>query len=263
MNSISILVVLEDMLARLSTEDRTLRTFRRSIGFGKYIEKNLVPLMIFTKNEHLMATTIQLLVNLTLPIECLYSVDLMSRTEAGRLNISDICDLLTVNKKCFTDMRLIRAIVEYLRGILEKDPRLSQDQCYSINNCLLLLRNVLHIPETNRSVEKTTNSAVAVQNQVLWNLFTLSIDKLLIHLMSCPQRGYFGVAIVQLIALMYKDQHISTLQKLLNMWFDASVSDSSEDFESNTTPLKQGSGNSSPMLTSDSSDNGGSKFFQI
>lgn len=66
---------------------------------------------------------------------------------------------------------------------------------------------------------------------------------------------------VQLIALMYKDQHISTLQKLLNMWFEASVSDSSEEFESNTTPLKQGSGNSSPMLTSDSSDNGGSDIF--
>lgn len=253
------------MLLKLSNEDQTLRTFRRSIGFGKYIEENLIQLMIFAKNEHVIATTIQLLVNLTLPIECLYSVDLMSRTEAGRLNISDICQLLTVNKKCFTDMRLIRAIVEYLRNILEKDPRLSQDQCYSINNCLLLLRNVLHIPEANISGEKATNgltsSAVAVQNQVLWNLFTLSIDKLLIHLMSCPQRGYFGVAMVQLIALMYKDQHISTLQKLLNMWFEASISDSSEDFESNTTPLKQGSGNSSPMLTSDSSDNGGSDIF--
>lgn len=252
------------MLAKLSNEDQALRTFRRSIGFDKYIEKNLIPLMIFAKNEHIIATTIQLLVNLTLPIECLYSVDLMSRTEAGRLNISDICQLLTVNKKCFTDMRVIRAIVEYLRSILEKDPRLSQDQCYSINNCLLLLRNVLHIPEANVSGEKTTNgTAVAVQNQVLWNLFTLSIDKLLIHLMSCSQRGYFGVAMVQLIALMYKDQHISTLQKLLNMWFEASVSDSSEDFESNTTPLKQGSGNSSPMLTSDSSDNGGSVLFTI
>lgn len=221
--------------------------------------------MIFARNEHVIATTVQLLVNLTLPIECLYSVELMSRTEAGRLNIADICNLLTVNKKCFTDIRVIRAIVEYLRSILEKDPRLSQEQCCSINNCLLLLRNVLHIPEA--SGDKTVISvntaagtaAVAVQNQILWNLFTMSIDKLLIHLMSCPQRGHFGVAMVQLIALMYKDQHISTLQKLLNMWFEASVSDSSEDFESNTTPPKQGSGNSSPMLTSDSSDNGGKK----
>jgi hypothetical protein len=41
---------------------------------------------------------------------------------------------------------------------------------------------------------------------------------------------------VQLIALMYKDQHISTLQKLLDLWFEASLSESSEDNESNTSP---------------------------
>ena len=41
---------------------------------------------------------------------------------------------------------------------------------------------------------------------------------------------------VQLIALMYKDQHVGTLQKLLNLWFEASLSESSEDNESNTSP---------------------------
>lgn len=65
---------------------------------------------------------------------------------------------------------------------------------------------------------------------------------------------------VQLIALMYKDQHVGTLQKLLNIWFDTSLSDSSDDNESNTSPPNQNSGDSSPTLTSDptsdSSDNG-------
>lgn len=65
---------------------------------------------------------------------------------------------------------------------------------------------------------------------------------------------------VQLIALMYKDQHVGTLQKLLNLWFEASPSDSSDDNESNTSPPNQNSGDSSPTLTSDptsdSSDNG-------
>lgn len=41
---------------------------------------------------------------------------------------------------------------------------------------------------------------------------------------------------VQLIAVMYKDQHVGTLQKLLNSWFEASLSESSEDNESNTSP---------------------------
>lgn len=72
---------------------------------------------------------------------------------------------------------------------------------------------------------------------------------------------------VQLIALMYKDQHVGTLQKLLSQWFEASLSESSEDNESNTSPqLNQGSDDSSPAITSDptsdSSDNGGIKHQQ-
>ncbi|CAH0749022.1 unnamed protein product [Diatraea saccharalis] len=67
---------------------------------------------------------------------------------------------------------------------------------------------------------------------------------------------------VQLIALFYKDQHVVTLHKLLNMWLEATLSDSSEDNESNTSPPDRGSDDSSPMLTSDptsdSSDTGGS-----
>lgn len=66
---------------------------------------------------------------------------------------------------------------------------------------------------------------------------------------------------VQLIALMYKDQYVGTLQKLLSLWFEASLSESSEDNESNTSPQNQGSGESSSTITSDptsdSSDNGG------
>lgn len=68
---------------------------------------------------------------------------------------------------------------------------------------------------------------------------------------------------VQLIALLYKDQHVGTLQKLLNLWLEASLSESSEDNESNTSPPEQGSDDSSPIITSDptsdSSDGGGVK----
>lgn len=213
-------------------------------------------MLVNAKQDEVIQLAVRLLLNLTLPIECLYSVEIMSRTEAGRHNISDICTMLALNKKCFTNIQPVKAIIDYLKSILERESRLSLVQCNNINNCLLLLRNVLHIPD-NQQLTKSGTNTFAMQNQILWNLFTLSIDKLLIHLMSCPQRSYFGVALVQLIALMYKDQHINKLQKLLNIWFNASMSDSSEDFESNTTPPKQGSGNSSPMLTSDSSDNGG------
>lgn len=46
----------------------------------------------------------------------------------------------------------------------------------------------------------------------------------------------WAVSMVQLIAVLYKDQHVGALQKLLNTWFEASLSESSEDNESNTSP---------------------------
>lgn len=89
----------------------------------------------------------------------------------------------------------------------------------------------------------------------------MSIDKLLLFLMSCAQLDFWSVSMVQLICVMYKDQQAETLQKLLNVWLDDALSDSSDDSESNTTPpQKENSGQSSPDLTSDptsdSSDNG-------
>lgn len=51
---------------------------------------------------------------------------------------------------------------------------------------------------------------------------------------------YWGVTMVQFIALIYKDQHVSTLHKLLNLWLETSLSESSEDNESNTSPPNRG-----------------------
>lgn len=206
---------------------------------------------------------IRILVNLTLPVECLFSIEIMMRTEVGRRTVNDLNALLAVSKVSFTDVRAIRAVVDHVKNILEKDSTLSFEQCDSVNNCLLLLRNILHIPE---SVvvgvgPRSQLNTISMQNQVIWHLFTMSIDKLLIHLMSCSQRSFWSVTMVQLVALMYKDQHVARLQTLLNIWFDDSLSDSSADFESNTSPPTNSNGDSSPMLTSDpasdSSENGG------
>lgn len=178
----------------------------------------------------------------------------MSRTEIGRHTIYELNHLLISAKEAFSDAKGTKAVIDRLKSILEKETNLSVEQCDNVNNCLLLMRNILHISETNYTGSTT------LQNQIVWNLFTQSFDKILLHLINCPQRSYWSVTMVQLIALLYKDQHVGTLQKLLNVWFEASMSESSEDNESNTSPPKQCSGDSSPMLTSDrtsdSSDTG-------
>lgn len=251
---------LEEIIGKLSVEDNTLRSFRRAIGFGQNVRNDIVPLLVNAKDPKILDPTIRLLVNLTVPAECLLPVDLVSRSEIGRHTIFELNKLLLTSKEAFADWKTTKAVVDYMKSILEKDSKLSMQNCDSINNCLLLLQNILHVPEANNACETKPAHSTSLQNQILWNLFTQSVDKLLIYLMSCHQRSFWAVTMAQLVALMYKDQHISTLQKLLSFWFESTLSESSEDNESNTSPPQQCSGDSSPMLTSDptsdSSDNG-------
>uniref|UniRef100_T1GLZ6 Timeless N-terminal domain-containing protein n=1 Tax=Megaselia scalaris TaxID=36166 RepID=T1GLZ6_MEGSC len=191
---------LEEIHCKLTYEDQTLRTFRRAIGIAENVRVDLIPLLVNAKDPSVIDASIRIIVNLTVPVECLFSVEVMQRTEVGRQTIFEINKLLLSSKEAFTD-------------------------------------------------GKATKSG---------------IDKLLLYLMTCPKRTCWSVTMVQLIAVLYKDQHINTLQKLLNIWFEEAISESSEDNESNTSPPKQGSGDSSPMLTlsdptSDSSDNGGGR----
>nr|UQF78881.1 timeless [Gampsocleis gratiosa] len=255
--------ILNEILDKLSLEDRTLRTYRRALGYSQVIKKELLPLMINIKNEfQITDTAVRILVNLTIPVECLLPMKAMLKTDVGRHSISDINYLLMSVKEAFVDVRSTRAVVDHMKFILEKNETLTSEECESINNCLLLLRNVLHVPEPR--ISSSANMYSSMQNQILWNLFAQNIDKVLVNLMTSAQKASWGVSMVQLIALMYKDQHVGVLQKLLNLWFEASLSESSEDNESNTSPPEQGSGgDSSPMLTSDptsdSSDNGSSR----
>lgn len=265
------LLTLDEISCKLAIEDTTLRTFRRAIGFGQNVKNDIVPLLSNAKDAKILDTTIRLLVNLTVPVECLLPVQLISKSEVGRHTIWELNKLLVTSKEAFVEWKSTKAVIDYMKCLLEKENKLSFENCSSINNCLLLLRNILHAPE-GISVggqellppPPTTSHGATLQNQIIWNLFTQSIDKLLIYLMSCPQRSFWAVTMAQLVALMYKDQHISTLQKLLNLWFESTLSESSEDNESNTSPPKQCSGDSSPMLTSDptsdSSDNGSGKM---
>lgn len=262
------LSILEEINCKLLMEDHTLRTYRRAIGFGQNVKKDIIPLLINIKDSQIIDSAVRLMVNLTVPIECLLSAEVMIRTDIGRHTIYELNHLLYTSKEVFVDTKVTKSIIDHMKNILETDHKLSIEECESVSNCLLLLRNILHIPENVNNHHQHQQHQSSMQNQILWNLFTQSIDKLLIYLMTCPQKSYWGVTIVQLIALMYKDQHVGTLQKLLNHWFEAaSHSESTEDNESNTSPPKQCSGDSSPMLTSDptsdSSDNGSGKMTTI
>lgn len=218
----------------------------------------MLPLLIGVRDDaKIVDVTIKILLNLTVPVECLLPMEVMLKTDVGRYTVMELNMLLSTSKEAFVSPQSTRPVVDHIKTILEKESKLTPEDCESISNCLLLLRNILHIPE-----HRPAGNGASMQNQILWNLFAQNVDKVLIQLMTSKYQAYFGVTMVQLIALMYKDQQVGTLQKLLNLWFESSLSDSSEGNESNTSPQHQASGDSSSLMTSDptsdSSDNGGS-----
>ncbi|XP_071454138.1 protein timeless isoform X2 [Hetaerina americana] len=269
---------LGEILGCLLTEDPMIRNFRRALGISQVIQKDLIPLLIYSKdNKKVIDATIRVLVNLTLPVECLLPVESISQTENGHQIISDLNCLLMSAKQEFVEPRVTQCLVQRMRETLDFDGKMSPDDCDNIGNCLLLLRNILHIPEnkanrvhslsrvchsTIESNGSGSNAGCNKQNLILWNLFAQNFDKVLIRLMTCQLRAKWEVPLVQLIALTFKDQRMASLLKMLHMWLETSMSsESSEDNESNTSPQPVSSGNSSPVLTSestsDSSDNGG------
>lgn len=58
--------------------------------------------------------------NLTIPVECLLPVDIISNTDVGRHTIFELNQLLLSGREAFVDSRSTRAIMDYMRQVLEK-----------------------------------------------------------------------------------------------------------------------------------------------
>lgn len=147
-------------------------------------------MLLHTKEDNTIKLLITILVNLTIPIECLLSVDVISRTDIGRQIVFEMNNLLTSTKSAFMDQRASKVVVDFLKKNAEGEQkgRLSELQRSNICNSLLLLRNILHIPEevTVFGSNHNSGSVHMVQNQILWNIFSQSIDEILIKLMTIP-----------------------------------------------------------------------------
>lgn len=170
------------------------------MGSGQNVRKYIIPLLLHVKNEKtiteankIIESTIKILVNLTIPVEYLLPVETMFQSDIGRETANDLNRLLTASKEAFVDSRSTKAIVDHMKFIVESESPLNIEQCDTINNCLLLLRNVLHIPENKSPSPNSTPVHSSMQNQIIWNLFTQSIDKIIIYLMSCPQKVRFQI----------------------------------------------------------------------
>jgi timeless protein len=213
------------------------------------IQKDLVPILVNSMhNLEVFDAVIRLMVNLTVPVECLCPLEILTKSDVGRQTIYELSNSLLKTKEVFRDSRTTRVIMERLSRYATKN-KISSMEVTLVNNCLLLIRNILHIPDgQNKNFKQKCSS----QNQIMWNLFAQNLDKILLDLIKNNMSSIWCTSVVQLIALVYKDQHVITLQKLLQNFLESSLSESSEDNESNTSPQYQ-NGSCSPT-TDDSSD---------
>ena len=172
----------------------------------------------------------------------------------GQQTMLELSNSLMRTKEVFTDQRITRGIMQQLSSYAAKEKELSKEEISLVNNCLLFIRNILHVPSRKSSH----------QNQIMWNLFSQNLDKTILDLISHPNSGEWCVSTVQLVALVYKDQHVVTLQKLLQNFLESNLCESSEDNESNTSNQYQpGFCSASSEYSSEQASRGTSSPFMV
>ncbi|XP_046459981.1 protein timeless-like [Daphnia pulex] len=283
---------LKEINAKLSCEEPNTRPLRRAIGFFNVLNKDLIPILLSSKDQPtIFRTTIKLLAELTTPTECLICIDASSSrsSTSQRIVIHELSQLLYSIKEAFLEPSAFEVVIDHLHELLEKKTTLSREDCECVQHSLLLVRNILHVPQRPRNtvvdVESATSSAArqpsnaqtphqvpaqsngsncitadcSQENQrLLWNLFAQRLDRLLINLLASPQKGDWIVTITQLVALFYKDRHFEDMKKLMETHpptFESS--DEHSDAINNTPPIYSPSKNFQFLsLTSNSTPSG-------
>lgn len=266
-------------------QDKARWHFRRSLFMNKIISTNLLPLLVHVKEEKgLMEATVKVLQELMTPVECLMPMETMSQNHEGKRIIYELETAIVNAKKLFLDTQVTKAIVDLMSSVLQDSKILTLPECELINQCLLLVRNLLHVssiqtpqhraptyPGTTASVTNSSaaaapnlpvsasqqtgaNTTVLTEDQIMWNLFAQRFDNILIQLLTCNQQHLWNITMVQLVSLMYRDQQQGTIRKLINEWLESSLPESSEDDENNPMSSSSSDAISTSDPVSDSSE---------
>jgi len=230
--------ILNDINSRLNEEDKTLQTYRKQLNFAHLVKGDLIPILLNGSADiKVYDATVRLLVNLLVPVECLVPPD---HVKSRKSSIHQLSMALGKTKELFRHEGPTESVLQFLSSFSagsSKQKQLSVREVSTINNSLLLLRNVLHIPDNTK---KHREPNCSTHNKIIWNLFKQNIDVVISELMGHVNASDWASAIVQLVALLYKDQHVLTLQTKLNAYMETTIGDvSEEDYESNTSPNQE------------------------
>ncbi|XP_045199744.2 protein timeless-like [Mercenaria mercenaria] len=194
------------LIENLQEEDPIDRSTRRQLAASHLIQQDLVPLLTDVEdNPELFQLGVRLLVSLTQPVECLQQAKRgESKNQQGEPPwVWDVNTMLMEAKTSCSDIKFIKAVFSEIQKILEDagEYDLVEEDCESINQCLLMIRNLLYIQD----IRQGRDCLSGVHMVFLRNLFQCGIDKVLLFLLNAKQKDFWGVTLVQLISLLYRD----------------------------------------------------------
>ncbi|GFY74848.1 protein timeless, partial [Trichonephila inaurata madagascariensis] len=247
---------LENLEDELLNDDGVNRNVRISLHICGAVKKDLIPIISHGKDAKVVATATRVLVSLSLPIEYLLPLEECVLT-TKQLNVrKQLASSSLAIKKAFLDVTATLSLVTILRETMIKSEKhlmpLREEDCNHLKNCLLLLRNILHIPECSGNLDQSSFEMLhewqSVQSKLIWNLFVQGIDGALLLMLNSKYREHWTVPLALIMALLYRNQNVGKVHRAIELI--SSASESSEDDEES-----DGSKNSSTSLSSEPSKN--------
>ncbi|CAH1731206.1 protein timeless [Aphis gossypii] len=231
-------IILMHIYEKLNSSEESAIHLRQIIGFSQLLSKHLIPMFIAVNNDNIIDILLKILVNLISPIECLMLVEKKVGEKGDNSTLLRMNWMMMTSKATWTDLKAIKRIMQIIKEHMKKltcyQARHINNQSISfISNCLRLIKNILHIPNEQ------------YQNSLLWMIFSEQFDEIIIALIANSNRGHWAVLIIELIALIFKNQHVDEMSKQIIKMNETIRFDSSEDNESNTSSLYPKNGRSS------------------
>nr|ARM65416.1 timeless A variant [Acyrthosiphon pisum] len=217
-------MILMHIYEKLNSSERSATHLRQIIGFSQLLSQHLIPMFIAVNNDNIIDILLKILVSLISPIESLMLVG-----ENGDNSVLlGLNWMMSMSKAAWANLKAIKRIMEIIKEHMKKLSSCpagctNNYSISSISDCLRLIKNILHIPHEQ------------YENTILWMFFSEQFDEIIISLIANSNRGHWAVLIIELIALIFKNQHVEQMSKQFIKMNETKKFDSSEDNESNSS----------------------------
>ncbi|XP_029341049.1 protein timeless isoform X2 [Acyrthosiphon pisum] len=217
-------MILMHIYEKLNSSERSATHLRQIIGFSQLLSQHLIPMFIAVNNDNIIDILLKILVSLISPIESLMLVG-----ENGDNSVLlGLNWMMSMSKAAWANLKAIKRIMEIIKEHMKKLSNCpagctNNYSISSISDCLRLIKNILHIPNEQ------------YENTILWMFFSEQFDEIIISLIANSNRGHWAVLIIELIALIFKNQHVEQMSKQFIKMNETKKFDSSEDNESNSS----------------------------